>query len=192
MEKEAAREQVERQLERLSPSARAEKSDEIRARFLSLPEQRAAMVVMSYVSIPGEVDTAELMRTVLTENRVLAVPLTLRKQRKMVPTRIRDLERDLVPGAYGIPGPRGGSEVPVGDIDVLIVPARGFDREGNRLGRGAGFYDRFMAHPDFRAFKVGLAFEAQVLDALPHDEHDLPVDVVVTESQLYRRADQPD
>jgi len=67
-----------------------------------------------------------------------------------------------------------------------VIGARGFDREGNRIGRGGGHYDRYMSHPDFRATRCGIAFSAQVLDAVPHAAHDLPVEVLVTETCVTR------
>ncbi len=95
---------------------------------------------------------------------------------------------DLVPGVFGILEPRGSEVVEPGAIDFVLVPARGFDRAGNRLGRGGGYYDRYMAHPDFRAIRCGIAYSAQVLPAIPHDAHDLPVHVLVTESGVLRFA----
>ena len=94
---------------------------------------------------------------------------------------VRDLERDLAPGAYGILEPTGTEVVGPGGVDLVLVPARGFDREGNRLGRGAGFYDRYMSQPSFRATRCGIAFAAQVLPRVPCEAHDLPVEVLITE-----------
>jgi 5-formyltetrahydrofolate cyclo-ligase len=93
---------------------------------------------------------------------------------------------DLAPGVFGILEPAGNETVEPGSIDFLLVPARGFDRQGNRLGRGGGYYDRYMSHPDFRATRCGVAYSAQVLDAIPHDAHDLPVHILVTESGVLR------
>jgi len=102
---------------------------------------------------------------------------------------LRDLDRDLAPGVYGILEPQSSEVVEPGAIDFVLVPARGFDRHGNRLGRGGGYYDRYMSHPDFRALRCGIAFAVQLLDTLPHDEHDLPVHLLLTEGGTLRFAD---
>lgn len=84
-------------------------------------------------------------------------------------------------GAFGILEPEGDNECVPEEIDLIIVPARAFTRAGERLGRGGGFYDKYMSKAEFRASKVGIAFECQIFDSLPCDLHDIRVDHVVTE-----------
>lgn len=84
-------------------------------------------------------------------------------------------------GAFGILEPEGDNECRPEEIDLIIVPARAFTRAGERLGRGGGFYDKYMSKAEFRASKVGIAFECQIFDSLPCDLHDIRVDQVVTE-----------
>lgn len=84
-------------------------------------------------------------------------------------------------GAFGIEEPTGEIEVPAQDIDLIIVPARAFTRRGERLGRGGGFYDKYMSLSGFRAYKIGIAYSVQIFDSLPCDTHDIKVDEVVTE-----------
>ena len=84
-------------------------------------------------------------------------------------------------GAFGILEPEGDNECRPEDIDLIIVPARAFTRAGERLGRGGGFYDKYMSKAEFRASKVGIAFECQIFDSLPCDLHDIRVDHVITE-----------
>ena len=82
-------------------------------------------------------------------------------------------------GAFGIEEPMGDVECPAEAIDLIIVPARAFTRRGERLGRGGGFYDKYMSLEGFRAHKVGICFECQIFDELPTAEHDVLVDEVV-------------
>jgi 5-formyltetrahydrofolate cyclo-ligase len=84
-------------------------------------------------------------------------------------------------GVFGILEPEGDNECRPEEIDLIIVPARAFTRAGERLGRGGGFYDKYMSKAEFRASKVGIAFECQIFDSLPCDLHDIRVDHVVTE-----------
>jgi 5-formyltetrahydrofolate cyclo-ligase len=81
-------------------------------------------------------------------------------------------------GAFGIVEPEGDVEVAAADIDLMIVPARAFTMRGDRLGRGGGFYDKYMSLPAFRAVTYGVAFACQIFDSLPTDDHDIPVERV--------------
>jgi len=76
--------------------------------------------------------------------------------------------------------------VPHEDIDLVIVPGLGFDRQGNRLGRGGAYYDRFLASPGMHAKKWAVAFAEQILDAVPHDDKDIPVDAIITDAGILR------
>lgn len=82
-------------------------------------------------------------------------------------------------GAFGIAEPIGDKEYPAADIDLIVVPARAFTRSGVRLGRGGGFYDKYMSLPGFRAYKIGVAFGCQIFDELICDSHDIMVDDVI-------------
>lgn len=82
-------------------------------------------------------------------------------------------------GAFGIEEPTGDNEILASQIDLIIVPARAFTQSGIRLGRGGGFYDKYMGLPDFRAYKIGIAYECQIMESLPYADHDIMVDEVV-------------
>jgi 5-formyltetrahydrofolate cyclo-ligase len=95
----------------------------------------------------------------------------------------------LVRGEYGIPEPPPGSaETGVQDLSLVCLPGVAFGLDGSRLGYGGGYYDRLLRHPAFRAVTCGLAFDLQVVCALPRDAFDGTVDVIVTESQTIRPA----
>jgi 5-formyltetrahydrofolate cyclo-ligase len=85
----------------------------------------------------------------------------------------------LQSGYCGIDEPMGDEECLVEDIDLIVVPARAFTTAGVRMGRGGGFYDRYMSLEGFRAYKVGVAFECQIFEELPSDRHDIMVDEVI-------------
>lgn len=188
MEKAQAREEIARRLAALSPEQRRDASQRIRRLVAGLPELQQAKTVLMFLSIADEVDTFPIIADALAAGKTVAVPKVDRKRRAMDAVVLRDLKHDLVPGAFGILEPRGNEVVPPGAIDFALVPARGYDRAGNRLGRGGGYYDRYMAHPHFRAVRCGIAFAAQVLDAIPHGPHDLPVHILVTEDGVLRCA----
>jgi len=74
--------------------------------------------------------------------------------------------------------------MPIKDIDLVIAPALGFDRKGNRLGRGGSYYDRFFANEELKAPRCGFAFAEQVVDLVPVTEQDKPVDFLVTNDEV--------
>lgn len=104
----------------------------------------------------------------------------------MIPVEIGSLEQDVVQTVTGPPEPIKGVPFPVEYIDLVIVPGLGFDLLGNRLGRGRGFYDRFLAMPEFKAVSCGLAFEDQVVPTLPIGPNDMQVDMLVTDQKVRR------
>jgi len=185
MEKAEARRQVGKAVKRLSPDERTAKSEAIRERLRRLPELRAARVVMGFTPMPDELDTLPILADLLDDGKRVYVPRTFVHKKRMIPIRLRDLTT-LQRGRYGILEPDAQETCAPPELDLVIVPARAFDRHGNRLGRGAGFYDRFMGSDGFRAVRCGVAFACQVLPELPHGEHDLPVEILVTEWETRR------
>ena len=186
MEKAQAREEVARRLSQLGPEARRAASARIRQLIAELPEFREAETVMLFVSLPDEANTIPIIVDAMAAGKRVVVP-KVDKRRKVMEARVlSDVEEDLVPGVFGIPEPRETEVVAPGEIDFIIVPARAFDRQGNRVGRGGGYYDRYMAQPAFRAIRCGIGFAAQVLDEVPHDERDLPIHLLVTEDGVLR------
>ena len=97
-----------------------------------------------------------------------------------------DAPDDLAPGAFGIPEPQGEAADPA-SIDLTLVPGAAFDKSGGRLGRGGGYYDRYL--PLVRGLTVGLAFECQMLETVPREAHDIGIQRVVTESAVYGEED---
>ena len=170
----------------MTAEQRSGASAAIHHRIAELPEWQQAKTVLLFLSMPDEVDTLPIVADALAAGKTVAVPKVDTRRKVMGARVLRDLERDLAPGVYGILEPVAAEVVEPAAIDFILVPARGFDRRGNRLGRGGGYYDRYMSDPGFRALRCGIAFAAQLLDALPHDPHDLPVHLLVTEAATVR------
>lgn len=104
----------------------------------------------------------------------------------MMPVEIKSLDSDVRPGPMGIREPIQGPPLPIAEIDLVLVPGLGFDEQGNRLGRGRGFYDRFLSHADFQGVTCAFALERQVVEHVPHDAHDVRVQMLVTEERVRR------
>jgi len=170
--------------EALSPEDAAGRSERIRRRVLDVPEVRAAASVFAYVSCGKEVDTHGLIRDLIAAGKTVLAPL-ITGDGIMEAHRIAALG-DLAPGKFGILAPRTPSlfaETP----DVTICPGVAFSRRGDRLGRGKGFYDRFLAgHPG--TFAIGLAYSIQVVEGVPATPEDRRVDLLVTEDGIRGQA----
>ncbi len=144
----------------------------------SLPEWAAAQTVALYHALPDEVPTGEMLRRWSGVKR-LALPVvhtdgTMTFHEYLGPG-------DLTPGAFGISEPREGREIPPAEIDLVLVPGVAFDPSGRRLGRGRGFYDRYLSRTDAtHIHKVGLCHPGALVPEVPTEAHDVVMDRVVT------------
>ncbi|MCL6451157.1 MAG: 5-formyltetrahydrofolate cyclo-ligase [Acetobacteraceae bacterium] len=171
----------------LSPEQVSEFSRAVARRFFALPEVAGAEGIMFYLAFRNEVDTLPMVREALESGKLVAAPRTLVAERRLVPVRLCR-PGALAPGGYGILEPAGPEAVPVDParLDVVAVPGVLFDVSGRRLGYGAGYYDRFLAGLVPRPLCVGLAYDFQVVAALPERPGDVPVDIIVTETRVVR------
>ena len=142
------------------------------------------MVVSGYSPIRGEIDPAPLMRKLAASGAQLALPAIVARG-KTLAFRVWSPDDRLMMGPLGIlePSPAAAEVVP----DILLVPLAAFDRAGHRIGYGAGHYDYTLAH--LRKLKavtaIGLAFAAQEIEAIPALSHDVALDYVLTETELF-------
>lgn len=185
-QKRQVRKQIQQILAGIQPEVRLQKSRVICNEVLSSEEYKKASVVMLFLSMPHEVDTTAMILDAFQQGKTVAVPKMSWQQRHMLPVEIQSLDTGLQVDRMGLRNPTTGTPVPLEDIDLVILPGLGFDRQGNRLGRGGAYYDRFLASPGMRAKKWAVAFAEQILDAVPHDEKDIPVDAVITDAGILR------
>ncbi len=186
--KSAVRKQLRDVLARMPEAERHAKSLAACALITSSREFDAAGVVMLYLSSPMEVDTAPLALRAWQAGKTVVVPKVSWDQRRMLPTEISSLTTGLTSTGPGIREPVAGKPVPTEFIDLVIVPGLGFTDKGYRIGRGMGFYDRFLAQHDFLGVSCGLAFSEQVVDRLPVLDHDVPLSMLATDKGLRRFA----
>ena len=162
------------------------RSNNVEKILSGLPIYKKAKTVMLYYPLKGEVDILGIFRKDrMTKKFCFPVMDLIKKDLRVF--EVSDLIKDLCRGPYGVlePIPGKTKEIDIGDIDLILVPGVAFDRQRNRLGRGAGFYDRFLLRAGPGVKKVGIAFENQILDTLPINlPFDQQVDLVVTENFL--------
>ena len=181
MTKKALRQQLRQYLTSISPAELQERSMAACQLLREQKEYQRADVIMIFLTMAREVDTTPIALAAWHDAKRVLAPLVLRDQHRMLPVEIQSLTTDMQPGERGINEPAEGLPVPVSDIDLVVVPGLGFDRRGNRLGSGSGFYDRFLAHRDFRGISCALAFEDQMIESIPIETTDVPVQMLVTD-----------
>lgn len=163
-------------------------SCEITQKILLLEEITNSKTLFIYVDFRSEVETHNLIAELLKRDKRVVVPLTLVKEKRLLPVAITDLEKDLVPGYCSIPEPRleirKRHMVDSGEIETIILPGSVFDERGGRWGYGGGYYDRFMACDAPKARRIGLAFDFQVVDRLALQAHDELLDLIITEKRI--------
>jgi 5-formyltetrahydrofolate cyclo-ligase len=181
MDKAQLRRQLQNSLLAISEERRSEKSRLACRNLISTSQFQNASTVMMYLSLPYEADTSEAILHAWQLGKTVAVPKISWEQRHMIPVKINSLETGISMVASGLKNPIAGVPVPFEDIDLVVTPALGFDKQGNRLGRGGSYYDRFFANTELKASRCGFAFAEQLLDSIPVMEHDEPVDSLVTD-----------
>ena len=169
-------------LEAQSLGERNRKSLAIQKKLFGLDAFRRARTVCFFVGIDTEVDTLPMIEKSLSMGKRVLVPRVQLEKKELKFFEVRDLHQELSLGTLGILEPNAWAKAAdPKDADCVIVPGLAFDAGGRRLGRGAGYYDRFLAGLGPRAKKIGLAFSFQVLPEIPHEKHDHLLDEVLTE-----------
>ena len=177
--KAALRKELRAELGKLSPEDRASASEQVCERLRQTTVWRRAHAVLGYVPLSDEIDVFPLLDRARQEGRRIALPQFNPQAGAYVACQIYDRHKDLTPGKFGILEP-GRHCPPVGmqELDLILVPGLAFDKDGHRLGRGRGFYDRLLA--SVSAVKCGLAFDQQVRVQIPVEPHDVLLDCIVT------------
>ncbi len=151
-----------------------------------LSEFKSASRIHCYVSsLDNEVETPGLILSMIDFGKTVAVPVCVEGSRKLISIAIRSLD-ELRPTHHGLMEPECNSihAVPSNVLDLVIAPLVAFDRNGNRLGMGGGYYDSFLA--ECTCPKVGLAYAFQELEQVPVEPHDMKLDIILTEREVIR------
>ncbi len=147
-------------------------------------EYKLSKNILFYVSYNNEVYTHDMIKKSLLKDKNIIVPISDLVNKKLILSKLNRWE-DLVRGSYNILEPIRSKikEVSLNNINLIIVPAVGFDLIGNRLGHGLGYYDNLLKN-SYNAYHIGLAFELQIIDQIPTEKHDIPVDKIITEKRI--------
>jgi len=175
--------------DRMPASLRSQKDMRIRETLFSLPEFLSAQTIILYASFRSEVATYGLIQESISMGKKLFLPKVDAYNARLDLYVIRDIG-ELSPGFMGIPEPnladfRIGN---INDADIVIVPGVAFDVVGSRLGYGMGYYDKLLSMRKKLSPVVALAYDEQLVKEIPADEHDVRVDIIITDRQLIRVA----
>lgn len=178
--KQALRADLKQRRSALGEDLRRGYSRQITSSLISMPEYQSARSVFCFISYATEVHTHDLLRYMLTDGKSITVPHIIKGQ-PMQAIPLQDWDQ-LTPDSMGILSPAGG-EPYSGHTDLVITPGLGFTAQGFRIGYGAGYYDRWFEQHS-TGTRIAVAFETQLVDELPLEATDLPVDIIVTENRI--------
>jgi 5-formyltetrahydrofolate cyclo-ligase len=187
-DKSAIRRQLHEKLKAMTEADRQAKSLAATGFLAASPEFAAARIVMLYLTAAEELDTTPLALRCWQSGKTVVVPKVSWDQRRMLPVEITSLQTRMTTTGPGVREPVSGQPMPVNLLDLVIVPGLGFTDDGHRIGRGMGFYDRFLAQPDFIGVSCGLGFEDQIVPELPVLDHDIPLSMLCTDRGIRRFA----
>lgn len=188
IDKQAIREQAH--ANRNAQENKDELSQAIVAKFMALPEYQRAQTVLFYLDVRSEVRTRHSLAAALASGKKIVVPYCVDGELELFHLEHPD---ELAVGMYRILEPKAElrllpeKRVEVTEIDLIMVPGVAFDRRGGRTGHGKGYYDKLLEHRRPETPLVALAFECQLFPEIPMHEHDIFMDLILTESASYRR-----
>jgi 5-formyltetrahydrofolate cyclo-ligase len=156
-------------------------SREIISNLISTTAFKTSSTIALYMAIRGEINLNNLFGICWKAGKKTCIPVynDIKKQYEMA---LVTRETQFTTGHYGIKEPENPTPMALKDIDLMVVPGAAFDRTGNRLGRGGGYYDRFLF--GFSGVSVAVSFDFQVIPSVPTDSHDEAVDLIVTNSEI--------
>lgn len=185
-DKQALRTQMRAMRKALSQEAQQAASRAVCKAVRDFEPYRKAGCVMAYIACRGELDVSAVIRHALEDGKTLALP-RCEESGTLTARKITSPDR-LAPGAYGIPEPEETDEiVPPEAIDLILVPGVAFDRACFRLGQGGGYYDRFLKETS--AVRAGICHDGALIERVPREAHDIPMDAVITPDGLMLRRD---
>jgi len=181
--KNILRVQMRAQLERISPAVRAVESIGLCERLeAQLPSARA---ILFFAPLPDEPDVWPVLERALALGTVCALPYFDASTQAYGARVIQKIGTDLVAGKFGVREPAAQcAAMPLNQLDLVLVPGLAFDRFGNRLGRGRGFYDRLLG--EVSGVKCGICYQGQLLESLPTEGHDVSVNFIVTPNECLK------
>ena len=186
MDKAQLRSRIRNCLFDIAPETRKQKSELACQRLVNTRAFQDASTIMMYLALDYEADTGPAMQEAWRLGKTVVVPKVFWEERFMVPVRIDSLDDDFsIERVSGLRSPVSDVCTPLEQIDLVVVPALAFDKQGQRLGHGGGYYDRFFADEHLQAIRCGFGFQEQMFEAVPVYDTDQAVELIVTDERIY-------
>lgn len=186
MDKGELRKEIKLKRENLDKNIKLRADEKIRKSLFESEIYKNSKVVFIYVNMDSEINTIDIIKTLLISDKIVAVPKVIPvslKERQMKALKINSMLQLNESGAFGILEPSVECEDISEDVDLIIIPGLAFDINGNRLGYGGGFYDRFLRkYPNSK--RVALCYDFQIFDEIPHEFFDEKVDLIISEEKI--------
>lgn len=189
-DKACIRKEILRKRDAIDPSVRRAKDSRIKEKIFSLPEFQQSNIIFYFASFRSEVNTISQIKETLNLGKRVVVPKVDNKAKELRLYEIRGLS-ELSPGCMGIPEPDVSEDrrLEINDVDIVIMPGAAFDTRGNRIGYGAGFYDKLLSGLNKKIPLIAIAYEEQIVDPIPSEPHDIKVHKVVTDARVIECPD---
>lgn len=184
MEKKLIRKEILEKRKNLSQETRSAYSKKIIDKIFNSEAYKNSKTIMTFISFSDEVDTHDFIKKAIEDGKKIVVPITYPKTKALKPSWVKDFD-ELEPGFYDILAPKKEYErfIDSKEIDLIIVPGVAFRKDGYRVGYGGGYYDRFLSKLP-NTPKIAIGFNIQVVEDLPTDNFDIPVDYIYTERNI--------
>jgi 5-formyltetrahydrofolate cyclo-ligase len=179
------RQRIRAALEKISPAVRAVESIGLCDRLEA--QLRSARTILFFAPLPDELDVWPLLEKFLAAGKICALPFFDSVTQTYSARRVQNLAADISIGKFGVREPASScAEIPLEKFDLILAPGVAFDWNGNRLGRGRGFYDRLLARTS--GLKCGVGYDFQLIGKIPVEPHDARVNFVVTPGRCLKAA----
>ena len=184
MSKTELRQQMLNQRKKLLASDIQQKSSQINQHIKSLAAFNKATTILFFLPIKNEPNTLPLLKSVLKQKKRVLIPVV--KKQTLILSQLNSLE-EVWPQKYNILEPKTAFLRPTSPelVDLSLLPGLAFDLQGYRLGYGGGYFDRLLPQLRPQTLKIGLAYDFQVITKLPREKHDQPVNLIITETNIY-------
>jgi 5-formyltetrahydrofolate cyclo-ligase len=162
------------------------KSHKIKEKLFSLPEFKESCGVVFYMALAKEVQTKDMVREAIELGKKVVLPRIAPTGDSLMLSEVKDIERELETGLFGIQEPKEEFYRPVvlAEVNLIILPGVAFDLLGHRIGFGKGFYDKLLGKATGSIFTIGLAFDLQLIPEIPAVKHDVKMCKIITEKRI--------
>lgn len=184
MDKHALRKRMLAARDKIGGATRTEKSVAACDCLFSSSPWKDSSGIAVFVSIKNEFPTAAIIERAWQEGKAVSAPRIVDRQRREMVFLSMKSWSDLIPGSLGIPEPSCGTPIQFSPKDLMLLPGLAFDKSGWRIGYGGGFYDHFLTTLAVEPRLIGLCFSEQIIDDVPHDSFDVPVDGICSDAGL--------